>query len=185
MLVLNRRPGESIIIEPDMELTVLSVADRRVWISLDAPGTVPSLRVSASAVTASEGRLEIGPVASIDFDGDDVRITTGEEGHPAGALQATVALHRLAGQRVRVGDDFYVGIASLSKGNPCVAFGGPAIGDEVRVTLIRPAGNYVRLGVDAPERRVYRKELWEVVQAGDQPPVPLLAGTVGAEPAGG
>jgi sRNA-binding carbon storage regulator CsrA len=68
---------------------------------------------------------------------------------------------------VEIGEDLWVAIASISKGNPCVTFGGKAIGDPFSITLIRPAGSYVRLGVDAPNRRVYREELWDFVQAGE------------------
>jgi sRNA-binding carbon storage regulator CsrA len=173
MLVLNRRPGESIVIEPDVTVTVLSIADRRVWLRLESPG-LPPVRISASALSPTEGRLEIGPLAAVAFDGGDVQVTTGGDDHPATTAQATVAVNRLVGEHVLVGSGLRVGLASLSKGNPCISFGGRSIGGEVRITLIRPAGSYVRLGVDAPDRRVYRSELWEVVQAGQQ-----AAGTPG------
>lgn len=171
MLVLNRRPGESIIIEPDFHVTVLSVTDRRVWIGIRSSGTVPSLRVSATVVSASEARLEIGPLSSVTFDLDTVRVATAPEAHPGHSSQAGLAINRKLGQHVEVGSDLWISVASVSKGNPCISFGGPAVGEEFSVTLIRPSGNYVRLGVDAPSRRVYREELWEAVQSsGDRLP---------------
>jgi sRNA-binding carbon storage regulator CsrA len=163
MLVLNRRPGESVIIEPDVHVTVLSVADRRVRISLRAP-RVPPLDISAVVVSGEAARLEIGPLASVAFDGDAVRVEIADVG-AAADVQAALAVNRSTGERVEVGDDAWVAVASVSKGNPCVAFGGDAIGEEVRITLIRPAGSYVRLGVEAPNRRVYREELWAAMQA--------------------
>ncbi len=165
MLVLNRRPGESIIIEPDLRMTVLSLADRRVWIGLSAPGAFPELRVSATVVSPGEARLEIVPTSSIVFEEGRVRVTTAPEGAPATAVRAGLAVDRKPGESVEVGDDLWVAVASISKGNPSLTFGGKTIGDAFSVTLIRPAGSYVRLGVDAPNRRVYREELWEVVQA--------------------
>lgn len=167
MLVLNRRPGESIIIEPDLRVTVLSSTDRRVWIGLSAPGAFPELRVSAMVVSPERARLEIVPTSSIVFDGDRVRITTAAEGAAATTVRAGLAVDRKPGEWVEVGDDLRVAVASISKGNPTLEFGGEAIGDAFSVTLIRPAGSYVRLGVDAPDRRVYREELWNVVQAPD------------------
>jgi sRNA-binding carbon storage regulator CsrA len=166
MLVLNRRPGESIVIEPDLRVTVLSVSDRRVWIGIRAESSFPELRVSATAVSAHEARLEIVPLSSVRFDGDRVRITTAAEGESASAVHAGLAVDRRPGERVEIGDDLWVAVSSISKGNPSITFGGGAIGDEFSITLIRPAGSYVRLGVDAPNRRVYREELWEVVRAG-------------------
>lgn len=172
MLVLNRRPGESIVIEPDLRVTVLSVTDRRVWIGLRVPGGLPELRVSATIVSPDEARLEVVPMASVEFDGDRVRITTPPDGAAAIAARAGLALDRKAGERLEIGDDLWIAIASISKGNPTVTFGGEAIGDAFSLTLIRPAGSYVRLGVDAPNRRVYREELWDAVKAsgGTRPP---------------
>ena len=165
MLVLNRRPGESIIIEPDLRVTVLSVTDRRVWIGLRSAGTVPSLRVSATVVSADEARLEIGPLSCVTFEHDAVRVETAPEEHPGHSSQAGLAINRKLDQRVEVGSDLWISVVSVAKGNPCISFGGPAVGEELSVTLIRPAGSYVRLGVDAPSRRVYREELWEAVRS--------------------
>ncbi len=165
MLVLNRRPGESIIIEPHLRLTVLSLTDRRVWIGLSTPGAFPELRVSATVVSPEQARLEIVPTSSIVFDGDRVRITTAPQGATATTVRAGLAVDRRPGESVEVGDDMWVAVGAISRGNPSLEFGGDAIGSTFSVTLIRPAGSYVRLGVDAPDRRVYREELWNVVQA--------------------
>ncbi len=165
MLVLNRRPGESIVIEPDLRVTVLSVTDRRVWVGFSAAGACGNLRVCATVLSPSEARLEIVPMSSVQFDGEHVRITTAGEQHAANASRAGLAIDRRPGERVEIGDHLWVAIGSISKGNPTITFGGSAIGDEFSITLIRPAGSYVRLGVDAPDRRVYREELWDAVQA--------------------
>jgi sRNA-binding carbon storage regulator CsrA len=164
MLVLNRRPGESIIIEPGVVVTVLSVTDRRVWISMDAPG-LSQLRLSAVATGPTGARMELGPLAAVSYDGDDVLVALGSEGHPSATLHATLALDRSPGQRITLVGGAWVGLEAVTKGNPCVRFGGTVIGPEFSITLIRPAGNYVRLGVDAPERRVFRRELWDSVRA--------------------
>ncbi len=165
MLVLNRRPGESIVIEPDLRVTVLSVTDRRVWVGISSASAFRELRVSATVLSPSEARLEIVPMSSVVFDGEQVRISTGAEGDAAETLHAGLAVDRQPGQRVDVGDELWVAVSSISKGNPTITFGGGVIGEEFSITLIRPAGSYVRLGVDAPNRRVYREELWDAVQA--------------------
>lgn len=164
MLVLNRRPGESVIIEPDFRVTVLSVADRRVRIALGAPD-MPPLHVSAVATSENQARLEIGPLRAVAFGRDAIRVDTAPDGHVASGAQAAIAVTRGIGERIDVGDDAWVAVASVAKGNPCVVFGGSAIGEELRITLIRPAGSYVRLGVEAPSRRVYREELWAAMRS--------------------
>lgn len=169
MLVLNRRPGESIVIEPDLRVTVLSVADRRVWIGVAAGGRIPSMRMSASVVTPTEARVEIGPLSSIEFDDGAVRIEIAGEEHPASGAHAGIAIDRKLGERILIGGDLWASLTSVAKGNPSITLGGSAIGEELSITLIRPAGSYVRLGVDAPSRKVYREELWDAVTAGASP----------------
>ena len=89
-------------------------------------------------------------------------------GPPALAAQATFSLNRRVGQAVSVGDGLRLGIGSVAKGNPCITIEGVTIGDGLRITLIRPAGSYVRIGVEAPGRRVYRRELWDDMVASNK-----------------
>jgi sRNA-binding carbon storage regulator CsrA len=168
MLVLNRRPGESIVIEHGIQLTVLSVTDRKVWLGLEAPGIDPAVRVSATAVSDEVARLEIGAPTAVSMEGEAIRVEVGGEGHPAIAAQATFSVNRTVGQSLAVGEDLRIGVGSVAKGNPCITLESPTIGSGLRITLIRPAGSYVRIGVEAPDRRVYRKELWDDMVAANK-----------------
>lgn len=168
MLVLNRRPGESIVIEHGVQVSVLSVSDRKVWLCIEAPGVDPPVRVSASAVSDTEARIEIGAPVSISLEDGLARVEVARPGHPAIHAQATVGLNRRIGESVAVGDTLRVGLGSLAKGNPSLTIEGPTIADGLRITLIRPVGSYVRIGVEAPDRRVYRKELWDDVMAANR-----------------
>ncbi len=168
MLVLNRRPGESIVIEHGVQVSVLSVTDRKVWLSIEAPGVDPPVRVSATAVSDTEARIEIGAPVSMSVDDNGVRVEVAHPGHAAVRAQATVGLNRRIGESITVGDALRVGLGSLAKGNPTLTIDGPEIAEGLRVTLIRPVGSYVRVGVEAPDRRVYRKELWADVMAANR-----------------
>lgn len=168
MLVLNRRPGESIVIEHGVQVSVLSVTDRKVWLSIEAPGVDPPVRVSATALSDTEARIEIGAPVSLSLEDGAVRVDVARPGHLAARAQATIGLNRRVGESVHVGDSLTVGLGSLAKGNPTLSIEGPSIADGLRITLIRPVGNYVRIGVEAPDRRVYRKELWDDVLASNR-----------------
>lgn len=168
MLVLNRRPGESIVIEHDVHVSVLSVSDRKVWLSIEAPGVDPPVRFSATAVSETEARIEIGAPVSVSIGEGDAHVEVASPGHPAIEAQATVGLNRRIGESVAVGASLRVGLGSLAKGNPTLAIDGPTIAPGLRITLIRPVGSYVRIGVEAPDRRVYRKELWDDVMAANR-----------------
>ncbi len=41
MLILTRKPGETIIIGDDIKVTILSVASKQIRIGIDAPKDVP------------------------------------------------------------------------------------------------------------------------------------------------
>lgn len=168
MLVLNRRAGESIVIEDGIQLSVLSVTDRKVWLCIEAPGVDPPVRVSASAVSETEARFEIGAPISVAIDDKEARVEVARGGHPSIQAQATIGFNRRVGESVVVGDGLRVGLASLTKGNPSLTLEGPDMADGLTITLIRPVGRYVRIGVDAPDRRVYRKELWDDVMAANK-----------------
>ncbi len=189
MLVLNRRPGESIVIEHGIQLTVLSVTDRKVWLGIEAPGVDPAVRVSATAISEDVARLEIGAPRSVSMEGDRISVQVGGEGHPAIGAQATFSVNRTVGQSLDVGDGLQVGVGSVAKGNPCITLESPSIGSGLRITLIRPAGSYVRIGVEAPERRVYRKELWDDMVAANKAAAgegdDLTSLLAGEHPAGG
>lgn len=185
MLVLNRRPGESIIIERDISVRVDSASDRKAWLCVEAPGVDTPVRLAASVVAEDEVRFEVGAPASVSFDADGVRVEVGDASHPASAAQATIALNLRAGQSVAIGDGLRVGIGPMNRSNPCVSLEGPLMGSDVRITVIRQVGSYVRLGVDAPGRRVYRKELWdEVVGANQAAAGEDLSALLGTAPAG-
>lgn len=168
MLVLNRRAGESIVIEDGVHLSVLSVTDRKVWLCIEAPCVDPPVRVSASAVSETEARIEIGAPVSVAIEDGEARVQVAGAGHPSIQSQATIGFNRRVGESVVVGDGLRVGLASLAKGNPSLTLEGPDMAEGLTITVIRPVGRYVRIGVDAPERRVYRKELWDEVMAANR-----------------
>lgn len=168
MLVLNRRPGESIVIEHEILLTVVSLTDRKVWLRVEGPGIDPPVRVCATVVSRDQARLEIAGPTSVAFDGDGVKVEVGGDDHPSIARQAVLSLNRSVGESAAVGRGLVVGIGSVARGNPCITLDGPEIGSGLRVTPVRMTGSYVRVGVEAPERRVYRKELWDDLVAANQ-----------------
>ena len=64
MLVLSRRPGEEIIINGNIRVTIVSVKGDRVRIGVDAPGNVPVDRAEVH-----NERKEFGDVPSHVFAG--------------------------------------------------------------------------------------------------------------------
>ncbi len=169
MLVLNRRPGESIVVEGGIDVTVSSVVDRKVHLRVTAPGLDQPLRLSSTALSGDEVRLEVGSPTSVRIDADEVQVDVAGDDEPAVAVDAMLSLVRRIGESVTIGDGLTVTVSAVSKGNPCLDITGPAIGFSVTVTVLRTRGSYVRVGIDAPaDRRVFRKELWDDVAAANR-----------------
>ncbi len=169
MLVLNRRPGESIVVEGGIHVTVSSVVDRKVYLRVTAPGLDQPLRLSSAAVSEEDVRVEVGSPTSVRIGPDEVHVDVAGDDEPAVAVDAMLSVVRRIGESVTIGDGLTITVAAISKGNPCLVITGPAIGFSVTVTVLRTMGSYVRVGIDAPsDRRVFRKELWDDVAAANR-----------------
>ncbi|EOS65172.1 carbon storage regulator [Oscillibacter sp. 1-3] len=72
MLILQRKPGESLVIGEDISITVVSVDGGRVRLAISAPQDVPILRselVDATAANRDSAAGETAPVELLDLFG--------------------------------------------------------------------------------------------------------------------
>ena len=60
MLMLNRRPGETIVIGDDIKVVVVSIEGNKVRLGIEAPAAVPVHRLEVYDAIKSEGR-EVKP----------------------------------------------------------------------------------------------------------------------------
>lgn len=70
MLILQRKPGESVMIGSDISISVISVEGGRVRLAISAPVEVPILRselIAAAAVNQDSAREEADPAALLDL----------------------------------------------------------------------------------------------------------------------
>jgi carbon storage regulator len=74
MLVLTRKPGESIMIGDQTEISVLSVSGEKVRIGIEAPREIPVFRKEVYLAIRQED-LEAGPSARAEVDEALKRLT--------------------------------------------------------------------------------------------------------------
>ena len=60
MLILQRKPGESVVIGNDISVTVVSVDGGRVRLAISAPQEIPILRSELLAATAANKDSALG-----------------------------------------------------------------------------------------------------------------------------
>lgn len=70
MLILQRKPGESLVIGEDISITVVSVDGGRVRLAISAPQDVPILRselIDATAANRDSAAGETAPAELLDL----------------------------------------------------------------------------------------------------------------------
>lgn len=60
MLILNRKPGESIIIDDNIEIRILEISDGKLKIGIEAPKNVNILRKEVFDLVVEENKNAIG-----------------------------------------------------------------------------------------------------------------------------
>ncbi len=165
MLVLNRRPGESILVEGGLVLSVLRVANQVVWLKIAGETIAPPVLLGVTAVSHEELRLEIGAPLRAWVDEDGVRVEVASGGHLSVVKHATLSFLCRPGHVARVGEGLELWVEPTERGHPALTLAGPAVGAQVRLAMIRLTKACARIGVDAPGLRVHRKELWEELVA--------------------
>jgi len=143
--LLNRRPG-SVIIEPAWS--------HRPFRHRPAGVVAPrcgSRAFGSPLCLGTTCRLEIGPLAGVAYDGDQVNVSIGTDGHPS-TTHGRDRHQPRPGERVR-SHRCLGGHRLVAKGTRAWPWAG---GDrrEIRITD-PPPGNYVRLG-STPGPRVFR-----------------------------
>lgn len=168
MLVLNRRAGESIVVEDGIFLGVARIEEKNVWLSVEVPGVAHPVHLSARSLSPTEARVEIAAPRRARVDGDGVHVELADPGDPSLGARATLSANRRVTERIFVEGVLEVGVGPMPKGGACLVLGGRQIGQTFAVTVIRQVGSYARIGLDAPGRRVYRRELWDEIVAANR-----------------
>ena len=73
MLVLNRKPGESIIVGDNIEIKILEIQDGKIKIGIEAPREVSILRKEVYDEVIAENRR------SLERDPDIMRLLNGDK----------------------------------------------------------------------------------------------------------
>jgi carbon storage regulator len=78
MLVLTRKPNQSIMIGDDVEVSVLSVVGEKVRIGIHAPHDIPVFRTEIYVEIQREGEQDVAPREDVRADVDDALDKLGE-----------------------------------------------------------------------------------------------------------
>lgn len=161
MLVLRRRPGESIVFDGGMRICVAGLEGQRAWLEIAAPGLDVPVTVAVLEGDSDHARIGVRSPRAVAHDGEsgDVHVEI------APPDDTTLLVRRSVGERLVVGDLELAVAASGSERAElrinCTALSGPVV-----LSAFPASGGEVKLGIDAPrEVRVLREEVWRELEA--------------------
>lgn len=122
MLVLTRKPDETIVIDRDIVITLIAVRGNKARIGINAPRHIPVNRSEVQAAITATGALPQGP---------------GGAPFPRTVKPVGLVLSRQEGEKIVIGDNIELKVVRINK-------------DRVRIGIAAPKYMSVRRG-EKPE----------------------------------
>lgn len=160
MLVLRRRPLESILFDGGIKLTVAGLADHRAWIALSAPALESDLVLSVASVSGDSACIAIQGPASVRREGAALEITT-----EAGDSERVLLVNRRVGEPLRL-PGLTLSVSAIEHDRALLRLELAGIAGPIGLSVFPVAGAEVKIGIEAPEHiRVFRQEVFEELAA--------------------
>ena len=159
MLVLRRRPLESILFDGGLKLTLAGVVDQRAWLSLSAPCLSAEVVLSPLQTTAGSVCLALRGPRALSEDERGLHLELG------GSPDAVVLINRSIGQCVHT-SGLALSLKAVEAGRAVLKLELACIAGEIGVSIFSVSGAEAKIGIEAPrEVRVLRDEVWRELEA--------------------
>jgi sRNA-binding carbon storage regulator CsrA len=163
VLVLRRRPNEAIVFDGGLVLTLTQVSGRSAWLAFSHPALESAIELSVPAHASQRAELAIRGVRS--FAREDltstVELATSEDGDPEAVLSFT----RAPGDEIVVGPLRFA-LSAIEEERVYLELHAECLAAPVTLSIVTVSTVDARIGVNAPpELRVYRREVWDEMQA--------------------
>lgn len=159
MLVLRRRPFESILFDGGLKLTLAALQEHRAWLSFSAPGLEREIVLAALGVSNDGACIGVRAPRSIGEDGPTLEIVTG------GSDQVVVLVNRKLGEQLRF-PGMSVSLQAVEGDRAVLALELASVGGTIGVSIFSVTGAEAKIGIEAPrEVRVFREEVWQELEA--------------------
>ena len=159
MLVLRRRPLESILFDGGLKVTLAGVVDQRAWLSLSAPCLSAEVVLSPVQSTASSVCLALRGPRALTEEQDGLHLELG------GSADAVVLVNRSIGDVLHT-SGLTLSLKAIEAGRAVLRLELACITGEIGVSIFSVTGSEAKIGIEAPrEVRVLRDEVWRELEA--------------------
>lgn len=163
MLVLRRRPNEAIVFDGGLVLTLVQVSGRSAWLAFAHPDFDAPIELAIPAHAAQRAELAIRGVRSFTRTEttSTAELATSEDGDPEAVLTFT----RAPGDEIVVGPLRFL-LSAIEEDRVYLELHTERLAAPVTLSIVTVSTVDARIGVNAPpELRVYRREVWQEMQA--------------------
>jgi sRNA-binding carbon storage regulator CsrA len=161
MLVLRRRPNEAIVFDGGLVLTLAAVNSKVAWIAVSEPTETDPVVVGLPATATDVAELSVRSPRIIERSGDHTSVEVSPDADPDSVL----VLSRPPGATVEIGS-VRLRVATINEDRCYLELEASSLPAAVTLSVVSVSTVDARIGVNAPaELRVYRKEVWDEMQA--------------------
>ena len=159
MLVLRRRPSESILFDGGLKMTLTSLQEHRAWLAFAAPCLHEPVTLAALGVEDERACVGIRGPRLVGDDGAALEVRTG-------GSEATVLLvNRAVGEQLAF-EGMTVTLQAIEAERAVLRLGLEVVPGPVDVSIFSVTGAEAKIGIEAPrEVRVFREEVWQELEA--------------------
>lgn len=159
MLVLRRRPTESILFDGGLKMTLAALQEHRAWLGFAAPCLAEPVTLAALQVAPGGACIGIRGPRTVGSDGAALEVRTG------GAEAAVLLVNRQIGERL-VFEGMTVTLQAVEADRAVLRLSLEVVPGPVDVSIFAVTGAEAKIGIEAPrEVRVFREEVWQELEA--------------------
>jgi carbon storage regulator len=159
MLVLRRRPSESILFDGGLKMTLAALHEHRAWLSFAAPCLTEPVTLAAVRVGPTGACLGVRGPRSLGEEGPTLEVRTG------GPASAVLLVNRAVGEQLGF-QGMTVTLKAVEAERAVLRLGLEVVPGAVDVSIFSVTGAEAKIGIEAPrEVRVFREEVWQELEA--------------------
>ena len=159
MLVLRRRPTESILFDGGLKMTLAGLQEHRAWLTFAAPCLAEPVTLAALGVAGGEACVGIRGPRTVGDGGRTLEVAAG------GSDAAVLLVNRGVGDQL-VFSGMTVTLQAVEADRAVLRLSLEILPGPVDVSIFSVTGAEAKIGIEAPrEVRVFREEVWQELEA--------------------
>jgi carbon storage regulator len=159
MLVLRRRPSESILFDGGLKMTLVGLQEHRAWLGFVAPCLPEPLTIAALSVEEGTACLGIRAPRLVGQAGSCLEVRTG------GSDETVLLVKRAVGEQLGFAG-MTLTLQAIEQERAVLRLELEVLPGPVDVSIFSVTGAEAKIGIEAPrEVRVFREEVWQELEA--------------------